>query len=125
MKRVLLAITVGLSVFGMVFGLAAGMDVDAGALGAGTSTVGACDADGVSVSFGLAAGDVTNISEVTVAGIHADCAAQSMSVELTDASTALITETVAVQAGGGDQVVTLSSLVAAADVTGVNVTITG
>lgn len=125
MKRVLLAITVGLTVFGMVLGLAAGMNVGADQLGSGTSAVGACDLDGVTVSFGLAAGNVTEVSEVTVAGIDAACEGQSMSVQLTGDTGDLLTETVTVQAGGGSQVVPLTSTVAAASITGVNVTITG
>lgn len=122
MKRVLLAITVGLTVFGMVFGLAAGMNVGADQLGSGTATVGACDADGVDVSFGLATGNVAQVAEVTVAGIDTACVGQVMSVQLVGPA-GDPTETVTV--AGASQVVTLAAAVLAADVTGVNVTVTG
>lgn len=124
MKRVLLATITGLTVFGLVLGLAAGLPVTADQLGAGGAGVTACDPDGVDVSFGLLAGDVTSVTEVTVDGIDAGCAGQEMSVELTNSVTgSLLVETVTITATS--EVVTLSSLVAAADIDGVNVTITG
>lgn len=123
MKRVLLAITVGLTVFGVVFGAAAGLNVNTSELASGTSTtVSGCDLE-VSVAFGLAADDITSVTEVTVSGIDATtCAGETLYVEVTDGTTT----------GGGTAVVgatsekvTLDAAVPAADVTVVNVTITG
>lgn len=123
MKRVLLAITVGLTVFGLVFGAAAGLNVNTSELASGTSaTVSGCDLE-VSVSFGLAANDITSVSEATVSGIDATaCAGETLYVEVTDGTT---TGAGTAVVAGTSETVTLDAAVPAADVTVVNVTITG
>lgn len=122
MKRVLLAITVGLTVFGLVFGAAAGLNVNTDQVASGTSlAVSGCD-DAVDVSFGLATGDISSVVEITVDGIAAACVGENMDVEVL-AGTA--TATASVQVAAATHTMTLSTPVAAADVTQVNVTITG
>lgn len=123
MKRVLLATITGLMVFGLVLGLAAGLPVTTDQLGAGGAGVTACDPDGVDVSFGVAPGVDALVDEVTVDGIHVDCVGQEMTVELRSDSAELHSATVTV--GATTEIVTVSATVAAADVTLVNVTITG
>lgn len=126
MKRALLAITVGLTVFGMVFGLAAGLQVTPDQMASGSSvTVSGCD-DAVNVSFGLATGDITQVAEVTVSDINTDattgCVGQTLHVEVTDGTTTVGGST---SVAAASETVALNATIAAADVTVVNVTITG
>jgi hypothetical protein len=50
-KRLLIAALVGISVFAIVFAVAASLTVTASTLGAGTGTVASCDTNGVATSF--------------------------------------------------------------------------
>jgi hypothetical protein len=83
-RRVIAGAAVGTTVFGAVFGLAAGLDVTSGdKIGSGQATVTSCDLDGVTTSyvFDGASGSVTAIrvdgiadscddAVATVAGSH-------------------------------------------------------
>lgn len=125
MKRIVLTTLAGLTAFALVTGLAASLTVNGSDLGSGTAVVAACDADGVDVSFGLLTGDITSVTEVTVAGVDAACDTQTMYVELVDSlGNVLASETTTVGATGSETL-SLTSTVAAASITDVNVTITG
>lgn len=125
MRRLTIAIISGLTVFGLVYGAAASLGVTADDIGTGSdTTIVACDADGVAVAFGLAAGDVSLISEVTISEIDdTTCAGQALFVEVVDdagvatGSVASITAT--------SHTVTLSRNANAETVSETNVTITG
>ena len=72
-RRVIAGAAVGTTVFGAVFGRAAGLDVSSGdKIGSGQATVTSCDLDGVTTSYVFAAetGDVTAIE---VDGISDNC----------------------------------------------------
>jgi hypothetical protein len=72
-KRLILGAAVGTTVFGSVFGLAAGLDVTSGEkLGSGNGAVTSCDLDGVTTNYVYdnASGNVTAIN---VLGISNDC----------------------------------------------------
>ncbi len=56
-------------------------------LGSGNAPVATCDGDGFTVTHILSGSTVT---DVTVSGIHADCAAGELSVTLTDAVDAVV-----------------------------------
>lgn len=125
MKRLILATLTSLTAFALVTGFAASMTVNSTDLGADAAVVSACD-DAVGVAFGLATGDVTQVAVVSLSDIAAACDGQSYHLELVDATgTVLATETGTVAQVGGAQDITLASTVAAAAITGVNLTITG
>lgn len=125
MKRLVLATLSGLSAFAFVTGFAASMTVNTTDLGADAAVVAACD-DAVSTAFGLATGDVTNVAVVSLSDVAATCDGQTFHLELVDSTgTVLATETGTVAQTAGAQDVTLTSAVAAASITGVNLTITG
>lgn len=123
MKRVLLAITVGLTVFGLVFGAAATLDVRTDSLAAGSATpISGCD-DVVNVAFGLAAGDVTSVAELTVSDIAVACVGETLTAEVVTSGTT--TGGTPVTVGAGTETFLLDALVDAASISQVNVTITG
>lgn len=125
MKRLILATLSSLSAFAFVTGFAASMTVNSTNLGADAAVVAACD-DAVGVAFGLATGDVTQVAVVSLSDVAAACDGQSYHMELVDSTgTVLATETGTVAQVGGAQDVTLGTTVAAASVTGVNLTVTG
>lgn len=125
MKRLILATLAGLSVFALTTGFAAGMTVNTTDLGADSVVVAACD-DAVGVSFGLATGDITNVSTVRLSDIAATCDGQTFYLELVDGTgTVIATETGTIAQVAGAQDVPLSSPAPADAITGVNLTITG
>lgn len=123
-RRTLLASVLALSAFGLTTGLTASMSVSAGDLGAGSAAVSACDADGVSVAYGLSPADATSLTSVTLSGLDATCAGQSVVVELVGAAGVLIQLTGTADASGA-MTLPIAGGVAAADVTDVNTVITG
>lgn len=125
MKRLIFATLAGLSACALMTGFAAGMTVNGTDLGADSVVVAACD-DVVGVAFGLAAGDVTQVSTVRLSDVAAACDGQTYHLELVDGTgLVLATESGTVAQTAGVQDITLTSTVAAAEITGVNLTITG
>lgn len=125
MRRLIIAIISGVTVFGFVFGAAASLGVTTDDIGTGgDTTIVACDADGVAVAFGLATGDISQIAEVTVSGIDgASCAGQALYVEVVDAAGTATGSVGGVAAASHS--VALSRNVDAATVSATHVTITG
>lgn len=125
MKRLILATLAGLSAFALMTGFAAGMTVTTTDVGADSAVVAACD-DAVGVAFGLATGDITNVATVQLSDVAAACDGQGFHLELVDGvGTVLATETGTVAQAAGVQDVTLTTLVSAAAIAGVNLTVTG
>lgn len=94
--RIIAATIVALTVFASVFAVAASLTVTSPTLGAGTSTVASCDADGVSASFSVAysaaAGGYT-VTNVNVSGIATPgCDGKTMQVTLVGAADASLAE---------------------------------
>lgn len=81
--------------------------VSSSLLGSGTAPVAPCDGDGFTVTHVLTGSTVT---DVTVSGIHADCAAGALSVALTDAVDAEVSSggPGTVPGGGGAVTVAIS-----------------
>lgn len=129
-KRVTLSIAAGLIVFGGVFAMASSMSVtSSGQVGAGSSSVSACDGDGVSTSY-TTAWDTTDkrfeISSVTVTGIANTCDTLPIAVSLTDSSDVQLgsgSSTVPNDAGATSYTVSLSSAGPAATTTKIHVVI--
>src|SRR3954468_11670413 len=90
-RRVLLALVVGITVFGAVFGFAATLNVGSTALSAGNATVSSCDSDGVNATYQLAYDSILagyKIAGVVVNGLNTGCAGKSVTVNLTDPANA-------------------------------------
>lgn len=127
MKRLVLTTLAGLTAFALMTGLAASMQVNSADLGSGSDTLAACDQDGIDVSFGVAAGSISNVEVVTLELVAAACEGQTFYLQLLDGTgNELAAETGAIALLGGDsQDVTLGSVVPAASIEQVNLTITG
>lgn len=87
------------AVMSITYASAASLNMTADSLGAGGSTVTACDPDGVNVSYTLAADNVTHI---TVFDIAPACVGGQLSVALANSATASIGD-------AGPQAVTTTS----------------
>ena len=126
MKRLLIALGIGASVFGGIFGLAAGLDVNSDTLGAGSAVVAACqpDTSDVSVSYTptFASGSYKSTT-VAIGGLDAGCQNKSMKVTLTGSAGSLGEWTGSTDADDSTNV--SFPTVAAEAVTGVHVTIYG
>ena len=125
MKRLLIALGIGASVFGGIFGLAAGLDVNSDTLGAGSDIVAACQDNPVSVSYTPTyVSDGYDATTVTVGGLESTCNDKSIKVTLTESDGTSLGED-SDSTGSGSSVGLTFSGVAAADVDGVHVTIYG
>lgn len=105
MKRLVIALLVGGAVFGMVYGLAATLNVDGGTIQAGSDVDLICDEDGVQVlGWGLETDD-GKVYFVRIGNIDEQCAGNEIFVSITDEGTEIadgdaVIETEA--ADGGD-----------------------
>jgi hypothetical protein len=93
-RRFVISVLAGLVVFAAVFAMAASLGgITSGTVGADTTTVAACDSDGVTATYTVA-WDATDeryeISTVTVGGVAAACDGLTLSVTLTDSGGAQI-----------------------------------
>lgn len=125
MRRLATATLAGLTVFGLVNGLAASMTVTGDNLGADSPVTAACD-DAMTMSFGVTAGNASEVSKISFSGVDASCDLQKVYIDVLDASGGVLTSqtgTVALSAGVFE--VTLTAPQPAASVGGANVTITG
>jgi hypothetical protein len=134
LKRALIIGAVGLSVFGGMFGLAASLGVSSQSLGAGSSTVVACQAGTISTSYastysatapvGYRATTVT-LGNLDTTGIA--CGGKAAKVTLTGpgVSTASLGEQTGTVPSTGTTMALTFTGVSASDVTGVQVTIAG
>lgn len=126
---IVIAVVTALAVFAAVSGTAASLGgVEPDALGAGQSSVLACDEDGVSTSYtvvGLA------VTQINISGIAADCKTGMLSVAVTTIggiTLATIGPTQIPDNGtqsDATMVLGLTSLVTAVDVTGLKILIVG
>jgi hypothetical protein len=105
-KRLIIATLIGITVFAIVFAVAASLTVTSSSLGAGTGTVASCDTDGVTTSFDTAYSQAAagyRVTTVHVAGIATPaCAGLTMKVTLIGAADLSL----------GEQTVTLATPVA-------------
>jgi hypothetical protein len=126
MKKILLAALFATVAGALVFGAAASLTVNSNDLGSGGDDVTSCDLLGVTVSYGVNSADNSRIDTVTVDDIDdVNCAGETVYVTLTDAGDAVL-------AGGNGSSTPVAGTsvdvtvdVAAAEVHGVDVTITG
>lgn len=91
-RRTIAGVLAGLTVFGVVFAMAASLGgITSGRVGADDAAVASCDTDGVTTSY-ASSWDATDrryeVTSVTVSGISNTCDGQTLSVSLTDSSNA-------------------------------------
>ena len=130
MRRALVAILLALTSFAAVYGFAATLSAGASPLGAGSGAVASCQAGVTATGASTVVYDSISggykISGITVEGIDAACAGKAVSVTLTGAANGILS-TIAgvVPAGGGSLALSPGATVAAANVTGISVAISG
>jgi hypothetical protein len=124
-RRLLIATTAGLTVFGATFAAATNLTVAAAPVGAGAGSVSSCDTDGVTTSYttGFDATAGYTVTAVAVAGIAAACNGQSVRVTLVNGSGASVGTGNAVTISGTSASVPMTGTVAASSVQSVHVVI--
>lgn len=143
MKRLLLALFVGGAVFGTVYGLAASLGVTTKTLGSGSSVVAGCQVTSLTASYATTYDSAIpgyKVGVVTVSGLDTtsstNCASKAFKVTLTGpgASNVSLGEITGTTPANGTLFTAdfttpappgLTAAVAAANVTGVHVLITG
>jgi hypothetical protein len=126
-KRYAIPVAAGVAVFGAVTAFAATLNVNTKSLGAGNATVASCNAS-ASVSYNTAYSAALPGYKVTTAPVSTavGCASMSYRVTLTGAGNSSLAEvTGTLDATGAASPDFSSNNVAAANVTGVSVVITG
>jgi hypothetical protein len=121
-KRLLISAMVLAVVFATVFGLAATLGVSPNDLGAGSGSVGSCDAT-VSTSYANAWDAVDErfeVTSVTVNAIADTCDGKTLKAALTDSSNVLLGQGTVVVPTGVGTTATVSSLSADPDASLVN-----
>jgi hypothetical protein len=128
MKKAVIAIVLGASVFTAIYGLAASLGVSSGTLGAGNTTVAACQSGTLSVSyspsFSSGSYKATTVTIGSIDTATTACGDKSIKVSLTGSAGQLAEQTGTTPTSGTSMNLTFSS-VEAADVTGVHVVIVG
>jgi hypothetical protein len=132
-RRAIFAVLLALTIFGVVYGFAATLNVGANALSAGNAAVASCQATGTPTGTYALAYDPAlpgyKVSGVTVTGMDPLCNGKTVSVTLTGALNAsLATGSAVYSSAGSSTTVAIPSLVGtpnATGVTGVSVAVNG
>ena len=129
MKRLMAAMFAAILTFGLVYGLAASLNLTTDSLGAATNTVAACQAAAMNATYTSSYSATLpgySVGTVTVTGLASTCYSKPYKVTLsTTAGASLGEATGTTPASGTTIVVTFSPVVSAASVTAVNVVISG
>jgi hypothetical protein len=136
MKRIMFALLIGGVIFGAVFGLAASLGVNSATLGAGNTSVAACQAGTLTASYATSYQSTIpgyRVGVVTVSGLDTasptNCGNKAYWVTLTGPSGAgaSLAEVTGTTPGSGTSFTAdfSSSNVPAASVTGVHITVSG
>lgn len=129
MKRVLLAIVAGILTFSAVVGLAASLNLTTDSLGAGTTTVAACQAATLNATYTTAYSATApgyTVGTVTVTGLAATCWSKPYRLTLSGAGNASLGEmTGTTPASGTSFSATFAPPVNATSVTGISLVISG
>ncbi len=117
--------------FGLVFGLAASLNLTSDSLGSATTTVAACQAGALNATYtsaysAAAPGPGYTVGTVTITGMAATCFSKPYRVTLSGAAGVSLGEATGTTPGVGTTiVVTFAPVVNAASVTAINVVISG
>lgn len=129
-KRLPIAMALAVVIFGGVYGLAASLNVSSQTLGAGNTSVAACQAGTLTASYATSySSSLTGyqVGVVTVSGLQSGCYSKAFKVALTNGSNTSLGEVTGTAPSSGTTFTAdfTSSNVLAANVSGINVTITG
>lgn len=127
MKRILIAMLAGISVFGAVLGFAAALNLTTDTLGAANATVAACQAGALNAAYAPTYSAGTpgyQVTTVTITGLAAGCYSKSYRITLSGAANASLGEATGTTPSSGTSF-TAAFTVSAASVTGVSVVIEG
>lgn len=129
MKRILLALVAGLFTFSAVVGLAASLNLTSDSLGAGTTTVAACQSGTLNATYATsysASAPGYTVGTVTVTGLAATCYSMPYKLTLSGSGGASLGEvTGTTPASGTSFSATFTPAVNAASVTGIGLVISG
>jgi hypothetical protein len=129
MKRVLAALLAGLMTFGVVYGLAASLNLTSDSLGAGTATVAACQTETLDATYATsysASAPGYTVGTVTITGLTSACYGMAYRITLSGAAGASLGEVTGTTPSTGTSFsATFSPAVPAASVTGISVVISG
>ena len=128
-KRVLIMTMAAVLTFGAVYGLAASLNLATDSLGAGDTTVAACQAGQLTATYTSSYSSSTpgyTVGTVTVTGLAATCYSKPYKITLSGSGNASLGEaTGTTPASGTSFAATFSPAVSAASVTGIAVVISG
>jgi hypothetical protein len=130
MRRAIVAVLIGTAVFGGIYGLAASMNVSTKTLGAGNTSVAACQPGTLTASYATTYDSTVpgyKVGVVTVSGLASTCYSMPFKVTLTGASNASLSEITGTTSASGATFTAdfTAQNVPAANVQGVHVLITG
>jgi len=130
MKRFVLALTIAGLIFGGVYGLAASLSVSTQTLGAGNTSVAACQVGTLTASYATSyssSGPGYQVGVVTVSGLQSGCFSKAFKVALTNSGNTSLGEVTGTAPSSGTTFTAdfTSSNVLATNVAGIHVTITG
>jgi hypothetical protein len=131
MKRIVGAVLAGLMTVGLVFGMAASLNLTSDSLGSATTVVAACQAGAMNATYtsaytAAAPGPGYTVGTVTITGLAATCYLKPYRVTLATAAGASLGEATGTTPGAGTTiVVTFAPVVSAASVTAISVVISG
>ncbi len=129
MKRMMAAMFAAILTFGLVYGLAASLNLTTDSLGAATNTVAACQAGAMNATYSSSYSTTLpgySVGTVTVTGLASTCYSKPYKVTLAGAASASLGEaTGTTPASGTSFSATFSPAVSAASITAVSVVISG
>lgn len=128
-KRLMAAMFAAILTFGMVYGLAASLNLTTDSLGAATNTVAACQAAAMNATYTSSYSATLpgySVGTVTVTGLASTCYSKPYKITLGGAANASLGEaTGTTPASGTSFSATFSPAVSAASITGLSVVISG
>jgi hypothetical protein len=127
-KKLIIGLAAGATVFGGVYGLAASLGLTSDSLGAGQSVVAACQATTMNATYTSAYSATVpgyTVTTVTLTGLTSTCYSKPYRVTLSGAAGASLAEVTGTTPSTGATVPVTFSSVNAASITGVSVVISG
>jgi len=128
-KRIMAAMFAAILTFGLVYGLAASLNLTTDSLGAATNTVAACQAGAMNATYSSSYSTSLpgySVGTVTVTGLASTCYSKPYKITLAGAASASLGEATGTTPSSGTSVsATFSPAVSAASITAVSVVISG
>jgi len=128
-KRIMAAMFAAILTFGLVYGLAASLNLTTDSLGAATNTVAACQAGAMNATYSSSYSTSLpgySVGTVTVTGLASTCYSKPYKITLAGAASASLGEATGTTPSSGTSFsATFSPAVSAASITAVSVVISG